>query len=69
MLAAIANTFATHEVSIEFVEQNPTPGKKTANLEIGTHEATDAALSAVVAALAASDAVESITSVIRVEGI
>ena len=69
VLAAIANTFATHEVSIEFVEQNPTPGKKTANLEIGTHEATDAALSAVVAALAASDAVESITSVIRVEGI
>jgi homoserine dehydrogenase len=69
VLAAIANTFATHEVSIEFVEQNPTPGKKTANLEIGTHEATDAALSAVVASLAASDAVESITSVIRVEGI
>lgn len=69
VLAAIANTFASHEVSIEFVEQTPTPGRKTANLEIGTHEATDASLSAVVAALADSDAVESITSVIRVEGI
>jgi homoserine dehydrogenase len=56
-------------VSIEFVEQTPTPGRKSANLEIATHEATDASLSAVVAALAASDAVESITSVIRVEGI
>ena len=69
VLAAIANIFASHEVSIEFVEQTPTPGRKTANLEIGTHEATDASLSAVVAALAASDAVESITSVIRLEGI
>ncbi len=69
VLAAIANIFANHEVSIEFVEQTPTPGRKTANLEIGTHEATDASLSAVVAALAASDAVESITSVIRLEGI
>lgn len=69
VLAAIANIFASHEVSIEFVEQTPTPGRKTANLEIATHEATDAALSAVVAALAASDAVESITSVIRLEGI
>lgn len=69
VLAAIANIFASHEVSIEFVEQTPTPGRKTANLEIATHEATDASLSAVVAALAASDAVESITSVIRLEGI
>jgi homoserine dehydrogenase len=69
VLATIANIFATHEVSIEFVEQTPTPGRKTANLEIGTHEATDASLSAVVAALAASDAVESITSVIRLEGL
>ena len=69
VLAAIANIFASHEVSIEFVEQTPTPGRKTANLEIATHEATDASLSAVVAALSASDAVESIISVIRVEGI
>lgn len=69
VLAAIANIFASHEVSIEFVEQTPTAGRKTANLEIATHEATDASLSAVVAALAASDAVESITSVIRLEGI
>ncbi|MEY4349088.1 MAG: hypothetical protein RL719_385, partial [Actinomycetota bacterium] len=46
------------------------PGEApTANLMVGTHEATDASLSAVVNSLAASDAVESITSVIRVEGL
>ncbi|MFM6963183.1 MAG: homoserine dehydrogenase [Micrococcales bacterium] len=69
VLATIANIFAANEVSIEFVEQFPNPGRRTANLEVGTHEATEAALSAVVAALAASEAVESITSVIRLEGI
>jgi hypothetical protein len=37
-------------------------------LEIGTHLATDKDLAAVVAELAASEAVEQITSVIRVEG-
>jgi hypothetical protein len=36
---------------------------------VGTHEATESSLQSVVQALAASDAVESITSVIRVEGI
>jgi homoserine dehydrogenase len=69
VLATIANIFAANEVSIEFVEQYPSPGRNTANLEVGTHEATDAALSAVVKALEASSAVESITSVIRLEGI
>ena len=68
-LATIANIFAANEVSIEFVEQMPIAGGKTANLEVGTHEATDASLSAVVKALEANDVVESITSVIRVEGI
>ena len=70
VLAQVANIFAQHGVSIEAVEQSvDASGKKTANLEIGTHRATDAALQAVVASLKASDAVESITSVIRVEGI
>lgn len=70
VLAQVANIFSQHGVSIETVEQSVEPASKnTANLEIGTHRATDAALQAVVAALLASDAVESITSVIRVEGI
>jgi homoserine dehydrogenase len=73
ILAKIANVFADHHVSIETVEQSVRQigGKRrsTATLEVGTHVATDASLSAVVKALAANAAVESITSVIRVEGI
>jgi homoserine dehydrogenase len=73
VLAQIAALFSNHGVSVETVEQavNPrVPGEApTANLMVGTHEATDASLSAVVNSLAASDAVESITSVIRVEGL
>jgi homoserine dehydrogenase len=73
VLAKIANTFSAGNVSIETVEQSVRQdgGKrsKTATLEVGTHSATDAELSAVVKALAASESVESITSVIRVEGI
>ncbi|MFM5905886.1 MAG: homoserine dehydrogenase, partial [Micrococcales bacterium] len=71
VLANIANIFSEHGVSIETVEQmaRPREGKKTANLEIGTHRATDAALSAVVDTLRATPAVEEITSVIRVEGV
>ena len=73
VLAKIANIFAQQQVSIETVEQsvrhNQGKASATATLEVGTHQATDASLSAVVAALAESDAVESITSVIRVEGI
>jgi homoserine dehydrogenase len=73
VLAKIANTFSAGNVSIETVEQSVRVigGKrsKTATLEVGTHSATDAELSAVVKALASSESVESITSVIRVEGI
>ncbi|MCX8529483.1 MAG: homoserine dehydrogenase [Rhodoluna sp.] len=68
VLASIAATFADHGASVETVEQSINP-RKTATLMVGTHEATEASLQAVVTALAASDAVESITSVIRVEGI
>jgi homoserine dehydrogenase len=35
---------------------------------IGTHAATDAALAATVAAVAGSDVVDAVTSVLRVEG-
>ena len=73
ILAKIANVFSDHHVSIETVEQSVRVlagiPSKTATLEVGTHAATDASLSAVVKSLAANDAVESITSVIRVEGI
>jgi len=73
VLAKIANTFSAGNVSIETVEQSvrQVGGKRsnTATLEVGTHTATDFELSAVVKALAASESVESITSVIRVEGI
>lgn len=68
VLASIASTFAEFGVSVETVEQSINP-RKTATLMVGTHEATESSLRAVVTALAASDAVESITSVIRVEGI
>lgn len=73
VLAQIAALFAEHGVSVETVEQGTNPRVKgsapTAHLMIGTHQATDAALSAVVNSLAASEAVETITSVIRVEGL
>ena len=73
VLAQIANIFAEHGVSVETVEQSVNPSSRgqtpTASLMVGTHEATDASLSSVVNSLAASEAVESITSVIRVEGL
>ena len=74
MLAAVANIFTQHGVSIETVEQTVAraqDGKRvsTATLEVGTHEATEAALAAVVDALAVSEVVEKIASVLRVEGI
>jgi len=43
-------------------------GTATATLVIGTHEAEEAALAATVEALAASDVVTAISSVLRVEG-
>jgi homoserine dehydrogenase len=73
VLAQIASVFSDHGVSVETVEQSVNRAKPgaapTASLMVVTHEATDAALSLVVSSLAASDAVESITSVIRVEGL
>jgi homoserine dehydrogenase len=73
VLAQVANIFSAHQVSIETVEQMASvqDGKRTgtATLEIGTHKATDASLSAVVEALRSTDSVVEITSVIRVEGV
>ena len=70
VLAQIANVFAKHQVSIETVEQSAKmiEAETVAWLEIGTHQASDKDLAAVVAELANSESVERITSVIRVEG-
>ena len=70
VLAKIATTFSKHGVSIEAVEQSVLSGKEVvAYLEIGTHLARDAALAAVVEDLKASDAVQKVASVIRMEGL
>jgi homoserine dehydrogenase len=70
VLATIANLFSSHNVSIETVEQAVLgDSSQTASLEIGTHLASDAALAEVVEALKSNDAVQSVSSVIRVEGL
>jgi homoserine dehydrogenase len=70
VLAKIATLFSTHNVSIETVEQAVLGRESlTASLGIGTHLASDAALAAVVRELKSNDAVESVSSVIRVEGL
>jgi homoserine dehydrogenase len=71
VLAAIATLFAEHGVSVEAVQQDarkdgPSP---TATLVIGTHQATESALAATVAALGATDVVHAVASVLRVEGL
>ena len=66
VLAAIAQTFSTHGVSIQTVNQT---GRDTeAELTIVTHQATEGELKATVDALKAMDMVKHISSVIRVEG-
>jgi homoserine dehydrogenase len=71
VLAAIATLFAEHGVSVEAVQQDARPdaAAPTATLVIGTHEATEQALAATVAALAATDVVVTVSSVLRVEGL
>ncbi|WP_168627873.1 homoserine dehydrogenase [Cryobacterium sp. BB307] len=69
VLAAVATIFSEHGVSLETVEQAvEETDAATATLVIGTHRATEAALAATVSALADSDVVRSVTSVLRVEG-
>ena len=71
VLATIATLFAEHGVSVEAVQQDARPdaASPTATLVIGTHEATEQALAATVAALAATDVVAAVSSVLRVEGL
>ncbi|MEY9854011.1 homoserine dehydrogenase [Leifsonia sp. EB41] len=84
VLATVANILSDGGVSVETVQQSvPStttsvviPGNApihgatapTATLVIGTHEAEEAALAATVEALAASDVVTAVSSVLRVEG-
>ena len=71
VLAAIATLFAEHGVSVEAVQQDARPdaAAPTATLVIGTHEATEQALAATVAALSATSSVSEVSSVLRVEGL
>ena len=66
VLAAVAQTFAKHDVSIQTVRQ--TGRGENAELIVMTHKATDGALSETVAGLQALDSVKDVASVIRVEG-
>ncbi|HKH55515.1 MAG TPA: homoserine dehydrogenase, partial [Propionibacteriaceae bacterium] len=66
VLAAVAQCFARHDVSIQTVRQDGRGAD--AQLVIVTHRATDAALSATVHDLRELEAVLDVTSVMRVEG-
>jgi homoserine dehydrogenase len=73
VLAAIASLFSEHGVSVEALTQSAGLGASdpdaTATLVVGTHEATEEALAATVAALAGNEVVRSVVSVMRVEGL
>lgn len=66
VLAQVATVFAEHGVSIDTVRQQGRDGD--ASLVVVTHRATDAALSATVAALRTLDHVRGVASTMRVEG-
>jgi homoserine dehydrogenase len=66
VLAAVAQTFSKHDVSIQTVRQ--TGRGDNAELIVMTHKATDSALASTVANLSSLDAVKDVASVIRVEG-
>jgi homoserine dehydrogenase len=65
VLAAVAQTFAEHDVSIQTVRQEGRGDE--AQLVVVSHRATDAALSATVDALRTMDFVHDVSSVMRVE--
>ncbi|MEO6941405.1 MAG: homoserine dehydrogenase [Terrimesophilobacter sp.] len=73
VLAEIANLFRDHGVSVETLVQSVASETElidpTATLVIGTHEASESSLAATVTALAATSVVESVVSVLRVEGL
>jgi len=73
VLATIATLFSDHGVSVEAVSQTVRSGtddtQPAATLVIVTHEATESSLATTVEALAASDVVSAVVSVMRVEGL
>ena len=66
VLAAVAQAFAAHDVSIRTVRQEGYGDD--ASLVVVTHTATDAALQGVVEQLRGLDSVRAVASVMRVEG-
>jgi homoserine dehydrogenase len=73
VLAQVAQLFAERRVSIEAVRQAPRRADGdgpagAAHLVITTHDGTETALAATVAAIEGLDAVQTVTSVLRVEG-
>jgi homoserine dehydrogenase len=66
VLASVAQAFAVHDVSIQTVRQEGRGDDAT--LDLVTHDATDAALSATVEELRRLDVVRAVASVMRVEG-
>lgn len=71
VLAEIAELFLKHGVSVETLVQSVSAHHDgaTATIVIGTHEAPESSLAATVAALAETSVVESVVSVLRVEGL
>lgn len=73
VLARIAQLFAEHGVSIEImrqtVQRDADSQVESAELRIITHRATEAALAATVEAVKGLDVINSVTSVLRVEGV
>ncbi len=67
VLAAVADLFAQHDVSIQTVRQEGRGAD--AQLVVVTHTAPDAALSATITELGAMDIVRDVSSVMRVEGL
>ena len=68
VLAAIAQVFSEHQVSVETLHQSAASDDQTATLVIQTHEATEKSTRETVAALAKNPVVLAVTSVVRVEG-
>ncbi len=73
VLARIAHIFAEHGVSIETMRQaihrDAASKVESAELKIVTHRASEAALAATVEAVKGLDVINSVTSVLRVEGV
>jgi homoserine dehydrogenase len=67
VLAAIAQIFASHNVSIQTVRQAGRGNE--AELIVATHAATDSALSGTVKELSGNSSVKNVESVLRIEGV